>query len=81
MMEQALAFKEQQLLHAQGDAAGFLLRLRAYRSAPELTRFRLQVEAIETTLPGLSKFVTPDARDIQDFDMWLLQPVGPSQGR
>ena len=81
MMEQALAFKEQQLLHAQGDAAGFLLRLRAYRSAPELTRFRLQVEAIETTLPGLSKFVTPDARDMQDFDMWLLQPVGPSQGR
>jgi len=81
MMEQALAFKEQQLLHAQGDAAGFLLRLRAYRSAPELTRFRLQVEAIEATLPGLPKFVTPDAKDIQDFDMWLLQPVGPSQGR
>jgi HflK protein len=81
MMEQALGFKEQQLLHAQGDAAGFLLRLRAYRNAPELTRFRLQVEAIETTLPGLTKFVTPDAKDIQDFDMWLLQPVGPTRGR
>ena len=80
MIEQALGFKEQQLLHAQGDAAGFLLRLRAYRSAPELTRFRLQVEAIEATLPGLPKFVTPDAKDIQDFDMWLLQPVGPSTG-
>ena len=81
MMEQALGFKEQQLLHAQGDAAGFLLRLHAYRSAPELTRFRLQVEAIEATLPGLPKFITPDAKDIQDFDMWLLQPVGPTRAR
>ncbi len=37
MIEQALAFKEQQILHAQGDAASFLLRLGAYRQAPELT--------------------------------------------
>jgi HflK protein len=81
MMEQALGFKEQQLLHAQGDAAAFLVRLRGYRSAPELTRFRLQMEAIEATFPGLPKFVTPDAKDIQDFDMWLLQPVGPARGR
>jgi HflK protein len=76
MMEQALAFKEQQVLHAQGDAQAFQLRLGAYRKAPELTRFRLQLEAIEATLPGLSKFVTPDAKDVQDFDMWLLRPVG-----
>ena len=81
MMEQALAFKEQQLLHAQGDASAFLSRLRAYRSAPELTRFRLQVEAIEATLPGLPKFITPDAKEIQDFDMWLLQPVAPARTR
>jgi HflK protein len=81
MMEQALAFKEQQVLHAQGDAAGFLLRLGAYRRAPELTRFRLQMEAIEATLPGLPKFITPDAKEMQEFDMWLLQPVGPNRSR
>jgi HflK protein len=81
MLEQALAFKEQQVQQAQGDAASFLLRLGAYRAAPELTQFRLQVEAIETTLPGLPKFITPDAGDIQDFDMWLLRPVGPERGR
>jgi HflK protein len=81
MMEQALAFKEQQLLHAQGDASAFLSRLHAYRNAPELTRFRLQVEAIEATLPGLPKFVTPDAKEIRDFDMWLLQPAGAARGR
>ncbi len=81
MVEQALAFKEQQILHAQGDAASFLLRLSAYRGSPELTRFRLQVETLEETLPGLQKFVRPGAGEIKDFDMWLLQPVGTSRSK
>jgi len=81
MVEQALAFKEQQILHAQGDAASFLLRLGAYRGSPELTRFRLQVETLEETLPGLQKFVRPGAGEIKDFDMWLLQPVGTSRSK
>ena len=81
MIEQSLAFKEQQILHAQGDAASFLLRLGAYRRAPELTTFRLQVETLEETLPGLQKFVRPGAADIKDFDMWLLQPVGSSRSK
>ena len=80
-MEQALAFKEQQILHAEGDAASFLLRLGAYRGSPELTRFRLQVETIEETLPGLQKFVRPGAGEMKDFDMWLLQPVGPGRNK
>ena len=81
MVEQALAFRDEQILHAQGDAASFLLRFEAYRRAPELTQFRLQVETIETTLPGLQKFVRPGAGDIKDFDMWLLQPVGVTRGK
>jgi HflK protein len=76
MIEQSLAFEEQQILRAQGDAASFVLKLKAYRQAPELTQFRLQVETVETTLPGLQKFITPAAGDIKDFDMWLLQPAG-----
>ena len=81
MIEQALAFKEQQILHAQGDAAGFGLKLRAYQRAPGLTRFRLQVESIEETLPGLQKFVMPGAGDVKDLDMWLLQPPGISRSK
>ncbi|HWH48623.1 MAG TPA: SO_0444 family Cu/Zn efflux transporter [Burkholderiales bacterium] len=81
MIEQALALKEQQILHAQGDAAGFGLKLRAYQRAPGLTRFRLQVESIEETLPGLQKFVMPGAGDIKDLDMWLLQPPGLNRGK
>jgi HflK protein len=81
MIEQALALKEQQILHAQGDAAGFGLKLRAYQRAPGLSRFRLQVESIEETLPGLQKFVMPGAGDVKDLDMWLLQPPGMSRSK
>ena len=81
MIEQSLAFKEQQILHAQGDAANFGLKLGAYQRAPGLTLFRLQVESIEETLPGLQKFVMPGAGDIKDFDMWLLQPIGTSRSK
>ncbi len=81
MIEQALALKDQQILHAQGDAAGFELKLRAYQRAPGLTRFRLQVESIEETLPGLQKFVMPGAGDVKELDMWLLQPPGMSRGK
>ncbi len=76
MIEQSLAFKEQQILHAQGDAANFTLKLGAFRRAPELTRFRLQVEAIEETLPGLQKFIRPGAGDVKEMDLWMLQPPG-----
>jgi HflK protein len=81
MIEQALAFKEQQVLHAKGDAEAFTLKLGAFRRAPELTKFRLQVEGIEETLPGLQKFVMPEARDIKGFDMWLLQPPGTGRNK
>src|SRR3954470_5271403 len=81
MIEQALAFKEQQILHAKGDADNFTLKLGAYRHAPELTEFRLQLESIEETLPGLQKFILPDARDVKDFDMWLLQPAAIGRGK
>ncbi len=81
MIEQALALKEQQILHAQGDAANFGVKLGAYRRAPGLTKFRLQVESIEETLPGLQKFIMPGAGEIRDFDMWLLQPIGTSRSK
>ena len=48
----------------------------AYRDAPELTAFRLQLEAIEEALPGTRKIVRPGERDIDNLDLWLLQPFG-----
>jgi HflK protein len=81
MLEQALAFKDQQIRHAQADAGGFALRLGAYRHAPDLTRFRMQVETIEDVLPGVTKFIRPGVGEVKDFDIWLLQPPGTSGRR
>jgi HflK protein len=76
MVEGALAFRDERVLRAQAEAAAFLLRLDAYNHAPELTKFRLQLETAEDVLPGLRKFVRPGAADLKEFDMWLLQPFG-----
>ena len=74
MTEAAAAFKDQRIAAAAADAEAFALRLDAYRRAPELTKFRLQIEALEDVLPGVRKFVRPGAGDVKDIDMWLLRP-------
>jgi HflK protein len=74
MVEQALAARDQDIKHAEGDAASFALRLDAYRQAPDITRFRLQLETIGAVLPGVQKIVRPGAGEVKDFDLWLMQP-------
>jgi HflK protein len=76
VIEEALAFKEARILRADGEAAGFGLQVDAYRRAPGLTHFRLQLETIEAVLPGVQKFVRPGADDLKDLDLWLLEPLG-----
>ena len=49
-IEEATAFKDQQILRATGDAARFLSILEAYRLAPEVTRERMHIEALEDVL-------------------------------
>jgi HflK protein len=80
MTEGAVAYKEQRIKAAHGDATAFALRLEAYKHAPELTKFRLQIETLEDVLPGVRKFVRPGAGEVKDVDMWLLQPFG-AQGK
>jgi HflK protein len=81
MTEGADAYKDQRIKAARGDATAFALRLEAYKRAPELTKFRLQIETLEDVLPGVRKFVRPGSSDVKDVDMWLLQPFGASQSK
>ena len=81
MTEGALAFKEQRIAGAQAGADAFALRLEAYKRAPELTQFRLQLETLEDVLPGMRKVVRPGAGDVKDIDIWLLQPIGSGQSK
>jgi HflK protein len=76
MVESAQAFREQKILDAEGDARAFALREKGYRRAPDLTRFRLQIEALEEVLPAPQKILRPGRADLKDFDLWLLQPPG-----
>lgn len=50
LIEEATAFKEQRVLRATGDADRFLSILEAYRLAPDVTRERMHIEALETIL-------------------------------
>jgi HflK protein len=76
MVESALAFNEQRILHAEGDAAAFGLREQAYRRARDVTRFRLHLEALEEVLPTTQKILRPGRKDLREFDLWLLEPPG-----
>jgi HflK protein len=76
MVESALAFKEERILYAEGDARAFGLRERAYRRSPDLTTFRLHVEALEEVLPRTQKILRPGRKDLREFDLWLLEPPG-----
>lgn len=50
LIEEATAFKEQRVLRATGDADRFLSILEAYRLAPDVTRERMHIEALESIL-------------------------------
>jgi HflK protein len=79
--EAAQAYKDQRVAAARADAAAFLLRMDAWKRAPELTQFRLQMESIESVLPGVRKLIRPGAGDVKDFDLWLLEPPGIVPGK
>lgn len=81
MIAAAQAYKEQKILQAEGDARAFSLREDEYRRSPDLTRFRLSLEALEEILPGIQKVLRPGAADVKDFDLWLLQPFGARKGQ
>lgn len=49
-IEEAAAFKDQRVLLATGDAERFLSVLEAYRIAPDVTRERMYIEALESVM-------------------------------
>lgn len=59
-IEEAIAFKDQQVLRATGDAERFLSILEAYRLAPEVTRERMHIEALEDILAQVGLILLDD---------------------
>jgi membrane protease subunit HflK len=60
-VQAAKAFKAERIARATGETSRFRSVLREYLKAPEITRQRLYLEAMEEILPSITKFIlTPD---------------------
>jgi membrane protease subunit HflK len=57
IVNEAKAFEAERINEAQGRAAEFLAILEEYAKAPDVTRERLYLEAMERILPDVRKFV------------------------
>lgn len=70
----AEAYAERRVLMAQGEAARFLSVLGEYQLAPDVTRERLFLEAMEEVLPEADKFIL----STRAGDVLPLLPLGGS---
>ena len=57
VLNEARAFEAQRINEAEGRAAEFLAILEEYTKAPDVTRERLYLEAMERILPDVRKFI------------------------
>lgn len=57
ILREAEAYKAERIERAQGDADRFLVVLKEYTEAKDVTRKRLYLETMERILPGIRKFV------------------------
>ena len=71
--QEAEAFKQGRVAEAQGESEGFLALLDGYRQAPDVTRRRLYLEAMEEILPGLKKYIVDENQGVLPL-LQLNQP-------
>ena len=74
MRQSAQAYAAERLARASGEAASFVARQTAYSKAPEITRQRLYLEAVERSLNGVRKLIVDPATTPDTTDLWLPQP-------
>lgn len=60
ILQQALAYKEERVRAARGESDRFIAVLNEYRSAPEVTRERMYIEAMERVLGKVDKVLLSD---------------------
>jgi membrane protease subunit HflK len=70
-IEQANGYKQEVIAEAQGDASRFNQLLTEYRKAPEVTRERLYIEAIEDVMASASKIMV----DIEGGNNMMYLPL------
>ena len=71
MIQDALAYKERVIANAEGDADRFKKLLTEYKRAPEVTKKRLYMDALESVLSNSSKLMI----DIKSGNNLMLLPL------
>ena len=61
MLQQAEAYKQQQVAEAAGESKRFLSVYAEYRKAPDVTRRRLYLETMSQVLTPMNKIIVDDA--------------------
>lgn len=77
--KQAEAYAFRRVNEARGQAEKFSLLHAEYRKAPEITRRRLYLEAMQAILPGLQKKIIIDDSLKNIFQTLPLQPAGETR--
>lgn len=70
-VQDANAYYAEQIGLANGEASLFASQQGAYADAPDITRLRLYLEAVENALPGARKFIVDAAIRIETTDLWI----------
>jgi|GEM_PF-54979 len=72
----AVAFRIEKKLRAEGEAQKFLLTSQAYQETPLVTGYRLYMETIEQGLAGKKKYIADPAAEanLGGYQLWMLMP-------
>lgn len=70
-LQAAQAEKQRRIDLATGEADRFAKQLLAYRDAPQITRTRLYLEALERSLPMVKKFIFDPSVQADTTDLWF----------
>ena len=76
MVLAAQSYKDQHVAEAVGDTTRFLELMKEYNKAPDVTRTRLYLEAMEKILPKVRKYVIDSERGQKPINL-RLGPTPP----
>ncbi len=71
MIEESAAYKAEVISRAEGDTARFLAQLAIYKQAPEVTRERLYIDAMQNVLSNTSKVLV----DVKEGNNLMYIPL------
>jgi membrane protease subunit HflK len=67
----ALAFEQERIMRAEGEAEKFELTSQASREGPDVTGYRLFVETVEQVLAGRNKYIANPEANTGGYELWM----------